>query len=781
MAKKTDKDKKDKTITFNNIQDAFESRWGKGSIMSLADDYRVKCEVIPSQSISLDAAMGIGGYPRGRIIEIFGPESSGKCLVGDTHVFHRDGIFTIEEIFEDNGILPSCSNKTKEKSTKLFNGEQETENTTHFTCNNRKKVKKITTNSGIVVKSTHNHPWLVINEAGFLIWKTTKQLSNLDYVVVSRNCNFNHSDENNDEMYALGLLVADGTFGDKRLSITNDDPDIKDFIENKLSDILSINFHKYKNNDCGSFNYHFNSKEMVSKFYEKYGYCQSIASTKYVSKYIRSSKHMKSFLQGYYDCECSIDVNSKTIEVSSASHKLLEQIKLILLSFGIISYLDEKYVNAYEDNDYWRLSIYGDDTIKFKEIIGTRSQIRKTNLDKLIKSSIPLTNIDIIPNINILLDTLYKSDLNTTRKDDRIFRDYISGGHSVSYYALNKVLDSDVGLKYKGIYEYLKYLQNNNYYFDKIETIEEDGDHPTFDFAMEKTHSFIANGIVSHNTTLALHAVASAQKNGGGAAFIDAEHALSPTLMVDMGIDPEKVLISQPDSGEQALEMCELLVESNAVDIVVVDSVAALVPLAELEGGINENKIGAQARMMSQFLRRIASKIKKSKTSVIFINQIRNKIGILFGSPETTSGGNALKFYASIRLDIRKRQQIKNGEASIGHEARIKVIKNKLASPFKICDVPIIYGKGIDYVGDLIAAATKCGVLTKSGSWFNYKDNRLGNGAQGTIEFLNKNQDFITEIDDEVRKILFSDLSANKYIEENDEVDSEKPTDTEEE
>jgi len=272
----------------------------------------------------------------------------------------------------------------------------------------------------------------------------------------------------------------------------------------------------------------------------------------------------------------------------------------------------------------------------------------------------------------------------------------------------------------------------------------------------------------SGKTTLALHAVASVQKLGGKAAFIDAEHALSPTLMVDMGIIPEDTLISQPDSGEQALEMCELLVESNAVDLVVIDSVAALVPLSELEGEIGKNSIGAQARMMSQFLRRIASKIKKAKTSVIFINQIRHKIGIMFGSPETTPGGNALKFYASVRLDIRKRQAMKDGDVIIGHEARIKVVKNKVAPPFKFCDVPLIYGKGIDYVGDLINIAAKNNVIKKSGSWLSYGDIRLGMGTQNATEFLKENSDLLNEIDKKTRDILFSDFPEDKYIKEID-------------
>jgi recombination protein RecA len=277
----------------------------------------------------------------------------------------------------------------------------------------------------------------------------------------------------------------------------------------------------------------------------------------------------------------------------------------------------------------------------------------------------------------------------------------------------------------------------------------------------------------SGKTSLALHAVASVQNLGGKAAFIDAEHALSPKLMVDMGVVPEETLISQPDSGEQALEMCEVLVASNAVDLVVVDSVAALVPQAELEGDINDNKIGAQARMMSQFLRRIASKVKKSKTAVIFINQIRNKIGVMFGSNETTPGGNALKFYASVRLDIRKAGMIKDGETNIGHNARIKVVKNKVANPFKIAEVPLIWGKGIDYIADLISVAEKHEIVKRSGSWYSYGEERLGMGIQAATEFLRENEKVLNSIDGDVREMM----SMNKNTVEDDQ-EAEKEIET---
>jgi recombination protein RecA len=266
----------------------------------------------------------------------------------------------------------------------------------------------------------------------------------------------------------------------------------------------------------------------------------------------------------------------------------------------------------------------------------------------------------------------------------------------------------------------------------------------------------------SGKTTLALHAVASAQKLGGKAVFIDAEHAISPQLMMDMGIDPELTMVSQPDSGEQALEMCEMVVENNIADLCVVDSVAALVPRAELEGDVGDNVIGAQARMMSQFLRRITSKVKNGDCSVIFINQIRHKIGIMFGSPETTSGGNALKFYSSVRLDIRRKEVIKapgagKDDPPIGHIAKVKVVKNKVASPFKTAEVPLIYGKGIDFEQDLLTVAGDFDIISKKGSHHYFNDNALGNGALAASIFLKDNPDITKQIDEAVREKLFAE------------------------
>lgn len=256
----------------------------------------------------------------------------------------------------------------------------------------------------------------------------------------------------------------------------------------------------------------------------------------------------------------------------------------------------------------------------------------------------------------------------------------------------------------------------------------------------------------SGKTTLTLHAIAEMQKQGGTAAFIDAEHALDPAYAKKLGVDTDNLLVSQPDNGEQALEICETLVRSNAVDLIVVDSVAALVPQAEIDGDMGDSHMGLQARLMSQALRKLTGIINKSKATVIFINQIRMKIGVMFGNPETTTGGNALKFYASVRADIRRIGQIKEGDNVIGNRTRVKIVKNKIAPPFRVAEFDIMYNEGISKTGDVLDLAVQYNVVGKAGAWFDYNDAKIGQGREQAKKYLKEHPDVLAEIDDKVRK-----------------------------
>jgi len=258
----------------------------------------------------------------------------------------------------------------------------------------------------------------------------------------------------------------------------------------------------------------------------------------------------------------------------------------------------------------------------------------------------------------------------------------------------------------------------------------------------------------SGKTTITLHMVAEAQKIGGMAAFIDAEHALDPEYAKNLGVDTDNLLISQPDYGEQALDIAEMLIRSGAIDILVIDSVAALVPKSELDGEMGETQMGLQARLMSHALRKLAGVVSKSKTAVIFINQIRQKIGVMYGSNETTTGGNALKFYASVRLDIRRITTLKDGDDMIGNRTRVKVVKNKVAPPFKKAEFDLMYGKGISKEGEILDYGVELGIVDKSGSWFSYGKTRLGQGREKVKDFLNNNPDILAEIEGKIRTKL---------------------------
>ena len=281
----------------------------------------------------------------------------------------------------------------------------------------------------------------------------------------------------------------------------------------------------------------------------------------------------------------------------------------------------------------------------------------------------------------------------------------------------------------------------------------------------------------SGKTTLALHAVAEAQKEGGNCAFVDAEHALDPVYARKLGVNIDDLLISQPDAGEQALEIADTLVRSGAIDVLVVDSVAALVPRAELEGEMGDSLPGLQARLMSQALRKLTANIKRTGTTVMFINQIRMKIGVMFGSPETTTGGNALKFYSSVRLDIRRTGSVKSGDEVTGNETRVKVVKNKVAPPFRQAEFQILYGKGIYHAGEVIDLGVQCGLVGKSGAWYSYQGSKIGQGKANSAQYLEDNPAIMEEIETQIRAQLLAAPEAKEEPKETAAAESEDDLD----
>ncbi len=285
----------------------------------------------------------------------------------------------------------------------------------------------------------------------------------------------------------------------------------------------------------------------------------------------------------------------------------------------------------------------------------------------------------------------------------------------------------------------------------------------------------------SGKTTVALHMIAEAQKLGGVAAFIDAEHALDPNYAADLGVDVDNLIVSQPDYGEQALEICEDLARSGAIDIIVIDSVAALVPRAEIDGEMGDASVGLHARLMSQAMRKMAGILNKSNTTVIFINQLREKIGIMFGNPETTTGGRALKFYASVRLDVRRIERITKGDQNIGNRTRVRVVKNKVAPPFKEAEFDLIFGKGISRASDVMDLAVESDVMSKSGSWYSYGETRLGNGRDAVREILEEDEDLLDEIEEKVRDFYFNSEEEEEQEEDSADITEQRQTTANEE
>lgn len=270
----------------------------------------------------------------------------------------------------------------------------------------------------------------------------------------------------------------------------------------------------------------------------------------------------------------------------------------------------------------------------------------------------------------------------------------------------------------------------------------------------------------SGKTTLTLHIIAEAQKRGGKAAFIDAEHALDPDYARNLGVDVDELLVSQPDTGEQGLEICEMLVRSGALDVIVVDSVAALVPKAEIQGEMGDSHVGLQARLMSQALRKLAGAINRSNTSAIFINQLREKIGVMFGSPEVTTGGRALKFYSSMRIDVRRIESIKSGDAILGNRTRVKIVKNKVAPPFKQAEFDIMYGKGISREGDVLDCAVEAKIVEKAGAWYSFDGNRIGQGRENVKNFLMENKDVLDKMQEQLMNSILKPVEPELKVDE---------------
>ena len=754
----------DKAKALDSALSQIERSFGKGAIMRLGSKDRLaEVETIPTGCLGLDIALGVGGLPRGRVIEIYGPESSGKCVTADTHVLSDAGLLSIAELFALKGKKATCTSRIEEVEAGLVNERGEVELTSHFTWNNRKPVKVVETSLGLRLKETFKHPIRVMDANGFVVWRNGGQVAVGDHAVVMRGTGVYGSTDlaTTEEATLLGFLVADGcNVSEARVAFSNSDPDIvAEFAGLAASMAPRLEMRSYPKADTATIDHHVNDREWRTDLAGRLGLDYVLSAQKTVPLSIRSSGEgvQRAFLRAYLELECSLDPKKRLLEVASASRVLLEQVQLMLLNMGRIGTLDIKPVDG---TDYWRLTYSGSEGAALVRDLGFRSAARLAVAATFAEESRGSTNIDSIPNIGGLLRSLYESCDVRSREADDLLGDCMdpSPRANVTYPRLARIVtffEEVAGPLGHPLLTHLRELLRARPFFSKIVSIT-DEEHPTFDVCMPRTHSFWSNGLVSHNTTLMLHVIAEAQKRGGVCAFVDAEHALDPVYARKLGVNVDDLLISQPDNGEQALEITDTLVRSGAIDVLVIDSVAALTPRAELDGEMGDSQPGLQARLMSQALRKLTASISKSNTMVVFINQIRMKIGVMYGSPETTTGGNALKFYASVRLDIRRIGAIKDGDETIGNQTRVKVVKNKVAPPFRQAEFDILYGVGVSRHGELIDLGVKAGVVEKSGSWYSHDSQRLGQGKEKTRDFLIAHP----EVSDAIEKAIRGQTAA---------------------
>ncbi|MDN5748438.1 MAG: intein-containing recombinase RecA [Pseudonocardia sp.] len=617
-----------------------EKNHGKGSVMRLGDDTRPPVGIIPTGSIALDVALGVGGLPRGRVVEIYGPESSGKCLTADTYVWSDHGLETVGELFARCGEPASCTSRTTDVSgqgVRMVNERGELESLAAITHNNRKPTLRITARSGRSLTLTHNHPLRVMSERGFIVWRKAGDIAVGDTLVSAAFGAVEAAAAdglNEDEAVLLGYLVAEGTLSERyQVAFTNWDPEVGAEFTALARHVFDAEVRCYYGKE-----YHVPGKRVRDMAYERYGLDYVTAAGKTVPHCVRTAgnKAQRAFLSALFEGDGWID-KSSTVGLGTASEQLARQVQLLLYGLGVPATVSSTYNKTYE-RDYWNVTINPATAGQFLEQVGFRSERRRAQVLANFQPSKLDAQLTNIPHIAGLIRDL-RDDSGGDRAFDRIAGDLFRTDLELacSRNRLVKLIDwcderaDRLPSTSTVILAHLRTLVAHRYTYEAVVSIDDAGLQPTFDVMLPDTHSFLANGVLSHNTTVALHAVANAQAAGGIVAFIDAEHALDPEYAKALGVDTDNLLVSQPDTGEQALEIADMLIRSGALDLIVVDSVAALVPRAEIEGEMGDSHVGLQARLMSQALRKITGALSNSGTTMIFINQLREKIGVMFG------------------------------------------------------------------------------------------------------------------------------------------------------
>jgi protein RecA len=729
---------------------------------------------LPTGSIIIDHLIGgkpnrwgvppCPGLPKGRILNLYGHEGSGKCLPADTYVTTEKGLQTIREVFASNGFECTSSNWTKEATVSLYNSKREPENTTHFTSNGKRPVITIKTFSGGEIQATANHPHLVMSSRGAWVWKQTKDLEPGDVMVSERNSLAGTRSVDPDQAYLLGVLLANGHLGESSVSVTNDDPTIKGFLRRAPGLPTPKEYPTNSPNEGQepSIDFHFNSVEVTKALYHQTGWSPCKAAEKHVGPWIRSfdQDSLREVLRGYVDCKSYVDTDKAEMEMVSASKQLLVEVGLLLRSWGILSLLRDKTVAQYPDTPYWRLIVSGAELRRYVEKIGTRSLRRMGEFEKIGHKQ-PNTNFDSIPNLGGLLRDLY-STLEESREMRYLFADYMersSGQPSrarLTYDRLDKILcavqPNDLN---RGLLDQLRLVQQRGYFYDEVIEVSEPSDPvPTFDFAMESSHSFIANGFVTHNTTIALTAAATTIANGGEVVYIDWEHEIVPEYALELGVpigDEDKFMLCQPDTLDDGIAIL-WTAASAGVDLIVLDSVGAGVPKKFFEKSISETadqgRIGMNAAVWSSFLPKLKARITKTGTAVIGISQIRSNINAMgYGEQTTVQGGKAWRFYSALRMKLQRIKTEKTGDYStLTNKTEDRVVGAVIQAKLEKCKVSpqqgneetfyIRWGEGIDDLRSLIEIAKAHNIIRQSGTWLYWTDpDGEERGKQGMEKF----------------------------------------------
>lgn len=703
------------------------------------------------------------GVPVGRMIEIFGPPSSGKCQPASTMTLGEHGMVTIGELFELCGYKPVVASKDVEHSVGLLNERGEIEQTSHLTWNGRKAIKRIVGESGMFTEATLRHPLRVINEHGWIVWKHAGDIRVGDYLVAMRGTNaFGTGSLSTDEAKLIGYLIADGSLNNSsRISFSNSDVEIEAEFKRLMSVVApTVDVKTRSKIGTGTVDHYINNTALRAEMERRYDLKLAKAAFKSVPLCVRQAGRdaQVAFLRGYFELECSVNANKGVIEVTSASSELIRQIQLMLLNLGILSRSAPKRVDGYE-HVYTRLTIGSYSAREFLKIVGFETTARRDVVEQMGEMKRE-TSVDCIPNIHDLIRSLYDTT-DTDREGNRLCEKFMLAAESersrgLNYGALSEIIDyfaknERENLRNKHILEYLGSLSNERPFFDRVVSIE-DGEEPTFDVCLPETHSFWANGYISHNTAIATNIMVAAQKAGGIAMYNDHERSFDVGLAATNGLNTKRPywIFKTPETFEKSIadsmNVAQVIRDSKGIPdeapiVIVFDSLASMIPKSKFESkdgkgkrGVDEynmNDTTALARATSNVFPALAQWCEKYNVCVIFLNQARTKIGVMYGDPTTTPGGQAPEFYCSVRIKLGKRTIEKGtGEDKevTGQRVGAQCIKNKVSRPFRKASWNFMFNEdgtgGFDNVGSLVDYLKELKLLKESGAYIEWSDGK---------------------------------------------------------